>query len=131
MQKVELFKPEDFVQEYGRSERCYIEFAAKTANDVLNKYIESCPVVYGTKHDSTKGWGFDQQGIIEGLTTHTARLAFIEELPKEKPKVSDDLDFLNKLINSPESVSTEDLIRKTGEYLINEVIKHFKKEGTL
>lgn len=46
MQKVEFFKKEDFDQDYGSSGRCFIEFAAKVANEILNKYIESLPKVY-------------------------------------------------------------------------------------
>ncbi len=61
-------------------------FAAEKANEILNKLIESWPVVYGFVNK--EGVDFGSSLINKGhpfftASTHTARLAFIEEI---KPK---------------------------------------------
>lgn len=84
MQKVELFKPEDF-----DGAECYSNFA----NKKLQKYLESCPVVYGYRYET---------GAIECKhhksdgDNFKARLAFIEELPKpckHEPRIISGKDF--------------------------------------
>ena len=54
--------------------------AADVANEKLATLIESWPVVYGCKNISDEKWSFDENN---NSCTHKARLAFIEELPKE------------------------------------------------
>lgn len=128
MQKVELFKPEDFDQDYGHSGRCYIEFAAKRANEKLQHHIESLPKVY------FKYLGGGPFNIGPELNkeddTHAACLFNIEEIKKEIPKVSDKHDY-EKRLNEKARLKNEEFVRKTGELIIEEIIKHFKKEGTL
>lgn len=91
MQKVELFKPEDFHRYWmGKESACSPAQAAETANDILNKYLESCPFVYGIKNtyfiEENTFYNFDWQSRAKEERTHVARLAFIEELPKEPCK---------------------------------------------
>lgn len=125
MQKVELFKPEDF-----DGAECY----SNSANKKLQEYIESCPVAY-FKYLGGKPFNLGPE-LNENDDTHTARLAFIEELPKDKPKVSDKYEYeylrrLHQLFDNAENKTSEELFRKTGEIIIDEIIKHFKKEGSL
>lgn len=83
----DFFKPEDFPNLLGLREQ-----AAEDANEKLNKLIESWPVVYGSKFISNDCSAFDV-GSVWNITklsdkTHTARLAFIEEIKKEPCKHS-------------------------------------------
>lgn len=127
MQKVELFKPEDF-----DDAKCY----SNSANKKLQEYLESCPVVYSFKDAPfSSGWS-TMDKFPNKNPTHKAYLAFIEELPKDKPKVSDKYEYeylrrLHQLFDNAENKTSEELIRKTGEILIDEIVKHFKKEGAL
>lgn len=81
-----FFKPEDFNDVLITHHRPIPKHAAEIANEKLNNLIESWPVVYG------HGWNFESptpsrywQWRKDGHT-HTARLAFITELPKEPCK---------------------------------------------
>jgi len=83
----DFFKPEDFIYVTGfQGDKAM--HAASIANEKLNKLIESWPVVYGSKFISNDGSAFDV-GSVWNITklsdkTHTARLAFIEEIKKEQ-----------------------------------------------
>lgn len=72
MQKVELFKPDDF-----DGAECY----SNSANKKLQEYLESCPVAY-FKYLGGKPFNLGPE-LNENDDTHTARLAFIEEIQKE------------------------------------------------
>lgn len=84
----DFFKLEDFSLRFltGDSKNGYLtleaaRFAADRANVKLQKEIESWPVVYGRK-----GEGIDLRLFSttkDEYHTHTARLAFIEEIKKE------------------------------------------------
>lgn len=76
----DFFDPEDFEEQFGSVEqaRANRELSAKIANAKLNKLIESWPVVYGNFVDS-RNWTKHETS----MDTHTARLAFIEEIKKE------------------------------------------------
>jgi hypothetical protein len=79
----DFFKPSDFI---GQVSSGYVHIAAKIANDKLNKLIESWPVVIlekSNKHASHNKWVQDDGGFRKECFTHTARLAFIEEIKKE------------------------------------------------
>ena len=78
----DLFKPEDFESQtvwapHSRS-------LAYIANKKLNKLIESWPVVYGSFGENQVSRTFGQVKVLGD--THTARLAFIEEIVKEPCK---------------------------------------------
>lgn len=75
MQKVELFKPDDFLKIASCGDR-----VANRANEILQEYLESCPVAY-FKYLGGKPFNLGPE-LNENDDTHTARLAFIEELPK-------------------------------------------------
>jgi len=78
-----IFVPEDFFE--VDLEIAYPEarkWIAKTANEKLNKLIESWPVVYGSNDKSPTVLFVDKPSIV----THTARLAFVEEIPKKPCK---------------------------------------------
>lgn len=76
----DFFKPDDF------NSWVDAEGLANIANEKLSKLIESWPVVYG------HGWNFESPTPSrywhwrKDGHTHTARLAFIEEIPKEPCK---------------------------------------------
>lgn len=80
-----FFKPEDFRSGHPDKPESYVDAhkAAKIANEKLNKLIESWSVVYGKNNqwDITDGRPDSYLGC-----THKARLAFIEEIPKEQCK---------------------------------------------
>lgn len=83
--KKDFFKPLDFI--YDDDLKFTANTAANLANEKLNKLIESWPVVYGNNFISNDGSAFDI-GSVWNITklndkTHTARLAFIEEIKKE------------------------------------------------
>lgn len=62
------------------------ETAAKIANEKIQKLIESWPVVYANYRGPTEthSWNDNRNTIYSKEATHTARLAFIEEIkPKE------------------------------------------------
>lgn len=88
MQKVELFKPEDF-----DGAECY----SNSANKKLQEYLESCPVAY-FKYLGGKPFNLGPE-LNKEDDTHTARLAFIEELAKEsckhEPTFVNDGDTIN------------------------------------
>jgi hypothetical protein len=89
-----FFKPEDFLTKgiFTRyigtpANKCiFITDAANLANEKLNALIESWPVVTGkmTMGGAIVGIPFGEVLGVED--THKARLAFIEELPKEPCK---------------------------------------------
>ena len=70
-----LFKPEDF--KFTLNQKYVFQSMAdaisKVANKIMQKKIESWPVVYGNL-------GYDFGVNPSGGDTHTARLAFIEEI---------------------------------------------------
>lgn len=74
----DFFKPEDFedYDSYLRYNLC------RDVNEKLNKLIESWPVVQG-RFDSKLGVCSPLGQIECDSDTHTARLAFIEEIKKE------------------------------------------------
>lgn len=75
----DIFSPEDFV--IVGAENTYSAMKktmAKIANEKLNKLIESWPELFMI-YDVTS----DRFMINQEKHTHKARLAFIEELPKE------------------------------------------------
>lgn len=84
----EIFKPEDFyaVTFLGVSDAV---LSADAANKKFNKLIESWPVVYFSSHNAI-GELKGSAGLIIGNKqlgdTHKARLAFVEEIPKEPCK---------------------------------------------
>lgn len=73
----QLFTPEDF-----KPVTWYADEVANLANAKLAKLIESWPVVYGSSKRPLDGWN---EKSYES-STHKARLAFIEELPKPECK---------------------------------------------
>lgn len=73
----EFFKPEDFNYEWDNRAGSYQNASAKISNNILNKHLESCPVVYLDKHHNLSH--VDEIGF-----THKARLFGIEEIKKEK-----------------------------------------------
>ena len=81
--KHEIFKPEDFLR---------FEIT-DLANKKLNELIESWPVVYGDKDSPNPIWS-KRTGA-----THTARIAFIEEIVKEPCR--HEPDFSNRRYVSP------------------------------
>lgn len=93
-----LFTPEDFDLHGLPSIK---ELAAIQANEKLTKLIESWPVVVGP----SKNYGFDtwSEGWRQDLAhrpSHRARLAFIEELPKELCKHEPTVDFYGTHLTS-------------------------------
>lgn len=102
----DFFKPDDFysqgiIQRYlgapvgGKTIFC--SEAAQVANEKLNALIESWPVVYGNKYISNDGASLDI-GSVWNITKladkkYLARLAFMEELPKEPCKHEPQLRF--------------------------------------
>lgn len=115
MQKVELFKPEDFEGTYGHFQKEAHAKFAEIANKKLQKYIESCPVVY---FKYLGGEPFNLGPLSnEKDDTHTARLAFIEDLPKEKPKVSDVYEY-QKAFNDKVNAKAQELLSRTGNELL-------------
>ena len=77
----DFFTPEDFEGTHGHYQKELHEAYCKIANEKLNKLIESWPVVYGNFVDS-RNWTKHETS----MDTHTARLAFIEEIKKEPCK---------------------------------------------
>lgn len=78
-----IFKLEDFPSlSYHAQIAAVVE-----ANEKLNKLIESWPVVYGTYNCMPQGmisdWIYRTTNRQYDEHTHTARLAFIEEIKKE------------------------------------------------
>jgi len=86
----DFFKPEDFIAPYGYAglNRMEADLAANAANEKLNKLMKSWPIVYG--HGETPGasslWNMNGPEKERAPHTHKARLAFIQELPKEPCK---------------------------------------------
>lgn len=84
-----IFKPEDFSYLTGY-QKDKAEKAAKLANEKLNKFIESWPIVYGKYNCMPQGgvsdWIYRTTNRQYDKHTHTARLAFIEEIKKEPCK---------------------------------------------
>jgi hypothetical protein len=81
----EFFTPEDFNGHDGTDNDVFWNrMAASAANEKLNKLIDSCPVVYGQGEQAGKSslWNMNKQQN----STHSARIVFIEELPKEPCK---------------------------------------------
>ena len=74
-----IFSPYDFNN--APFDQLKPEVCAAVANLKLEKLIESWPVVYGM-HDDRKNYSKWR----DNSHTHQARLAFIEELPKEPCK---------------------------------------------
>lgn len=91
--ELDFFKPEDFEETkdlYGFESYADRELAAKIVNNILDKHLESCPVVYGNNFKSNDGSAFDI-GSVWNITklndkTHKARLFGIEEIKKEPCK---------------------------------------------
>lgn len=81
MQKVELFKPEDFEGTYGHFQKEAHAKFAEIANKKLQEYLESCPVAY-FKYLGGKPFNIGPE-LNKEDDTHVARLAFIEEISKE------------------------------------------------
>lgn len=93
LEVIMIFKPEDFeINELIREGNGGIPYistpnAAKIGNEKLNELIESWPVVYGAIGTKSHSWQSYPPGtFIQENYTHKARLAFIEELPKEPCK---------------------------------------------
>lgn len=78
MNKLEIFKPEDFNYPDKSIYGCRLTMA-EIANAKLNTYLESLPVVY--IHIDEHGF-YECEGGLENAT-HTARLIAIEETEKE------------------------------------------------
>lgn len=72
--KDKFFKADDF----GLNVCISFERAAEIANQKLEKYLESCPVVYGNMEH-----GFATNGKSPWCT-HRAHLAFVEPIVKKK-----------------------------------------------
>lgn len=86
-----FFKPEDFGNDHVlniqiRHNTISIQDAAKTANEILSKLIESCPVVYLNDYRSVYAGIRFISTELTNTNTHQARLAFIEEIKKEECK---------------------------------------------
>ena len=75
----DFFKPLDFI--YDDDLKFTANTAANLANEKLNKLIESWPVVYGTKDNNGQHFHENTNGNYN--PTHTARLAFFEEIKKD------------------------------------------------
>lgn len=80
----DFFKPKDFLDTKG-CQSYPVETIASIANEKLNALIESWPVVYGydlaAENPTSRNIFF---GKKEFDSSHKARLAFIEELPKKE-----------------------------------------------
>lgn len=94
-------------------------FSAINAMDV-ERLLESAPVVYGQNAADRGGWGFDQRGVLDGITTHTARLLLIEEI--EKDKATEVFELMRTLFGEPVNEHAKD---KT----MREIRKLLDKDG--
>lgn len=56
----------------------FTEVSARIANNILNKHLESCPVVYASK---SQGWQWTE--TKNDLDTHKARLFGVEQIKKD------------------------------------------------
>lgn len=85
--KKPIFTPEDFYPEGSNPNVQLLALArqfSNIANAKIEKLIESWPEVYGfEEEDGNRYFSTEPQCKSD---THSARLAFIEELPKEKCK---------------------------------------------
>jgi len=92
----EFFKPEDFQfsNVTGDAALLIAKSSAEKANEKLAELIESWPVVYTTKvlkytEFEKQKWShisdFDDNRHPMNWATHTARIAFIQEIKKECP----------------------------------------------
>jgi hypothetical protein len=75
------FKPEDF--DVDQRDASLIDIAHQ-ANEKLKRLIESWPVVYRDFSSGDLAWYY--ASFRRETATHKARLAFIEEIPKEPCK---------------------------------------------
>lgn len=89
------FEPSDFKEyefNYDTSE-ISIAQAAAVANAKLEQYLKEHGVkVYGEIQDAPpvgKGYAFDQQGILKGITTHQGILINVEKIESVKCKPSE------------------------------------------
>ena len=87
-----LFEPHHFedVRGFKEVDSQTLDIIAKLASLQLDKIVQSWPVVYGNNFISNDESAFDI-GSVWNITklndkTHKARLAFIEEIPKEPCK---------------------------------------------
>lgn len=81
----DFFKSEDFCKDDWTAK--FSDEMAKIANEKLNNFIESLPVVYGYIGKISSSWHSEKPGTyIQENYTHKARLAFIEEIVKEPCK---------------------------------------------
>lgn len=98
-----LFTPDDFNHLFIREAVTSFNIA-DIANAKLDKLIESWPVVYGFGETAGASslWNMNGPSKERVVHTHTARLAFIEELPKEpcKHEPSTDIEINNLIRNS-------------------------------
>lgn len=79
---MKLFKPDDFDVGYILT----LNTIANRANEILQREVEKWPVVLQYKEGITSHWNtVDVLGRPDN-PTHTARLAFIEEIKKEPCK---------------------------------------------
>lgn len=78
----DFFKPEDFedYDSYLRYNLC------RDVNEKLNKLIESWPVVQGWYPSTYPQGTWTSSETVHPTSTHRARLAMIEELPKPECK---------------------------------------------
>ena len=95
--KLNIFTAKDFAKNdpevISADKYLHNEYAAIIANEKLNKLIESWPVVYGWYPPTYPQGTWTSSETIHSTSTHTARLAFIEEIKKEpckhEPKVTE------------------------------------------
>jgi len=86
----EIFKSEDFSEVLSvvtKDKNWYADYISKVANIKVNDLISSWPIVYG--HETSDAWHYCKTNEKESWlnsATHTARIAFIEEI-KEESKV--------------------------------------------
>lgn len=102
-----MFIPKNFDGK-GLTSRLDCELASEVANQIFAKLIESWEVVYGSKIPATGLMQWDPQPSMGD--THQARLAFIEEIPKQPCKHLPD--------------SKEGLIRGPGLMVFSAKCKH-------
>jgi hypothetical protein len=84
MSKKLFFTPEDFANLIHPLDESPYKAYARRANEKLKQLIESWPVVYGAFDGEKVTQTFGQIKSISD--THSARLAFIEEIVKEPCK---------------------------------------------
>jgi hypothetical protein len=97
---IKLFNAKDFAKNdpevISADKYFHNEYAAIIANEKLNALIESWPVVLQYKEGITSHWNTEDVFGRPDNPTHTARLAFIEEIKKEckhEPEIHYDGEF--------------------------------------